>query len=100
MPGDTKPLKARQAKRRRRARKAADLGTARRVSWTAVRECERVLLDADSDTETRLKAAHALNQCLSTFAKLTEGAELEARIEELEQAFNSHDNGTSLRRAI
>jgi hypothetical protein len=98
--GNPNPHKARQAKARRRARNAADLGTAQRVSWTAVRECERVLLAAETDIETRLKAAHALNQCLSTFTKLTEAAELAARVEELERAFAEREKSGHLRRAI
>lgn len=89
----------RKPKKRRRARKAADLGTAQRVAWTAVREAETMLLDTEQDVETRLRCVHALTQSLGTFAKLSEAADLEKRIEKLEAAYRKENPGT-LRRAV
>lgn len=60
---------------------------AHKVSWTVIRELETILLDAESDTETRIKTAHALNQALGTYTKMNEAVELAARVEELEKTF-------------
>ena len=97
--GNPNPTEARRAKARRRARKAADMELARRVAWTAIREAERILLDADSDAETRLRAIHAISQSMSTYIKISEAAELEARVSELERAFQQRDQ-PHMRRAI
>ena len=90
MPGDTRPHKARQAKKkRRRARKMGDLQDARRVLWQALYEAERVLLDADNDAATTLKAVHAISQASTSYCRLVEIGELEARLSELEAAMES-----------
>lgn len=44
MPNDTKPHKAREAKRRRRIRKIGSLTNARRKLWQAITSTEEVLV--------------------------------------------------------
>ena len=58
-----------------------------------------MLLDTEQDVETRLRCVHALTQSLGTFAKLSEAADLEKRIEKLEQQ-HAAQNGGTLRRAV
>jgi hypothetical protein len=92
MPGDTKPHKARRAKKRRRIRKVGDLDAARKKLWQAITTAEDVLLgNADDDTMT-LKAVHAMTQACTAYAKLVEASELEARLVELEQMMQNRNN--------
>ncbi len=93
MPGDTKPHKARQAKKRRRIRKIGDLTDARRKLWQAITTAEDVLLDDQTTAEMQLRAVHAITQACSAFAKLTEMSELEARLSELEKSLEKRQNG-------
>ena len=66
----------------------------------AMRTAATVRLDdAEVDIETRLRCVHALTQSLGTFAKLSEAADLEKRIEKLEAAYRKENPGT-LRRAV
>ncbi len=93
MPGDTKPHKARQAKKRRRARKIGDLTDLRRTLWQAIYQAEQMLLDADSDPATILKCVHAISQAAGSYAKVVEVGELEARLSELEKSLETRRNG-------
>lgn len=76
------PSKARAARRQK-----AKVGTLKDVVgmlWEAL-ETARGLLQ-DDDSHTRLKAIHALSQTASSYARVYEVGELEARIEALEGA--------------
>jgi hypothetical protein len=54
--------------------------------WGALREAEDVLTQApDDNPELRLKAVHAIIQAGSSYAKLLEVGELEARLKVLEE---------------
>lgn len=79
---DANPLKARIAQRRKR--KAGTLKDVTGMLWEAL-EAARELL-SEEDTGTRLKAIHALSQTASSYARVYEVGELEARLEALEQA--------------
>lgn len=85
MPGDTKPHKARRAKKRRRIRKIGDLQDARRKLWQAITTAEDVLLDNESDNAMALRAVHAISQACTSYAKLVEASELEERLAEIEK---------------
>jgi hypothetical protein len=74
--------------RRRRPRKVGDLGALRRMFWAALLEAEYILLTAE-DTETALKAVHAVSQAGSGYAKLLEATDLEARLKKLEATLAS-----------
>ena len=86
MPGNTKPHKARQARKRRRIRKIGTLTDARRKLWQAITSAEEVLLDDQSDAVMVLKATHAITSASTAYARLVETGELEARISELERS--------------
>lgn len=90
MPGDTKPHKARQARKRRRA--AGSLDDARRVLWSALTAAETILDDATEqrDAPTVLKAVHALTQATAAYARVVEAGELEARLAEVEAHVAAH----------
>lgn len=78
------PSQARAAKAdKRRRRKAATIDDARRALWRAVEATEGVLTNSD-DPALTLRAAHALTQSAAAYAKLVQVAEMEARIEALE----------------
>lgn len=92
MPGDTKPHKARQEKKRkklRRLRKAGTLDDARLTLWRAIKAAEAIMYREGQDEDRILKCVHALNQAASGYAKLLEVGELEARIEEVEAAMKA-----------
>lgn len=76
------PLKARIAQRRKR--KAGSLKDVSRMLWEAL-ETARELL-SEEDVQVRLKAIHALSQTASSYARVYEVGELEARLEALEAA--------------
>lgn len=86
---DTRPHKARAAKKRRRIRKIGSIEDAQRKLWQAITAAEDVLLDDQSDSATVLKAAHAITSASTAYAKLMEVGELEARLTELEEAMQS-----------
>lgn len=77
------PTQARQAKRLKR-RKAGTLEHARALLWQALERAAELL--EEDDPALSLKAVHALSQGASSYAKLVEVGELEARIAALEVA--------------
>jgi hypothetical protein len=90
MPGDTRTHVARMAKKqRRKIRKLGDLEAAQRKLWQAITAAEEVLMDEESDSTMVLKATHAISQATSTYARLIEVGEMEARLAELEQALEA-----------
>ena len=107
MPGDTRPHVARKAKKRRRTRrKPGTVDHARRVLWAAIERVEEVLHDAAEPENGRanpdmiLRAAHAITQASSAYARIVEAGELEARLGELEAAVEAqNERPAPLRRA-
>lgn len=95
MPGDTKPHKARQAKKRARRPKPGTVKQLTAVLWGAISKLEHHLDtvgDAkEVDTAELCKLTHALSQSASTFLKAVEVGELEARVETLEAALAQQD---------
>ncbi|KEF34101.1 hypothetical protein RDMS_09030 [Deinococcus sp. RL] len=79
---DADPLKARIAQRRKR--KAGSLKDVTGMLWEAL-ETARELLRED-DVQVKLKAIHALSQTASSYSRVYEVGELEARLEALEAA--------------
>lgn len=75
------PTEARRAKRTKR-RKAGTLEHARALLWQALERAAELL--EEEDPALSLKAVHALSQGASSYAKLVEAGELEARIAALE----------------
>ena len=76
------PFKARQA--RKKARQTGSLKDVTGMLWEAL-EAARELL-SEEDVQVRLKAIHALSQTASSYARVYEVGELEARLEALEAA--------------
>ena len=94
MPGDTKPHKARVAKKRHaRLRKIGTIADMQRELWRAILCARDVLQDPDNDTTATLKAVHAITSASSAYAKLVEVGELEARLGELEKSLEKRKNG-------
>ena len=85
MPTDTKPHKARQAKKRHaRLRKSGTIDNMRRALWRAILCATDVLLDSSNDPATTLKAVHEITSASTAYTKLVEVGELDARLAELE----------------
>ena len=79
------PHQARLAKRR--AHKPLNLADVLKILTSAIREGERLLLEAsDDDHDLTLRAIHALGQVCGQYSKLLEIGELEARLAALEAA--------------
>ena len=102
MPGDTKPLKARQAKKRHaRLRKSGTIADMQRELWRAILCAKDILLEPSTDPATTLKAVHAITSASTAYAKLIEVGELEARLTELEKAQAAREKGqVGMRRAV
>jgi len=82
---------ARLARRNRRA--SGDLGAARKRLYRALEMAEACMMDAaaEGDRAGVLKAVHATTQAAAAFARLVEVGELEARLNELEQALEARN---------
>lgn len=77
------PVEARKAKRAKR-RKGGSLEHARVLLWQALERAAELL--NEDDPALSLKAVHAISQGASSFAKLVEVGEFEARLAALEGA--------------
>ena len=76
------PYQGRQAIRR--AHKPLSAADVLRVLTTAIREAERLLLEAE-EPEFTLKCVHALSQACGQYVRLLAEGELEARLAAVEQ---------------
>lgn len=72
----------------KRHRKAGSTRDALLIAWRGLKAAEEALYASaeTNDLGLVLKAVHAITQASGTYAKLIETAELEARIEALEEA--------------
>lgn len=72
---------------KRRARKPGDFDQLLLVLWGAIREAEDILYAAaEADTETRLRAIHALSQSASVYARILADEDTERRLQAVEAA--------------
>jgi hypothetical protein len=71
---------------RKRRHKPGNLDDLRRVLWQVILEVEALLDTRPPSNELVLKSAHALSQLAASYRAVTESADLEARIEQLEMA--------------
>ncbi|GIW28192.1 MAG: hypothetical protein KatS3mg070_1555 [Meiothermus sp.] len=70
---------------RLRRRKPGDLKQLKAVLWNVLIEAESIALDRTLEAATRLKAIHGLSTAAGTYLKTLELADLEARLEQLEE---------------
>lgn len=77
-PYNENPLSARLAKAEKRRHALEPIMNTLSKAGKVAEE----LLDSE-DPETRLRAVHAVNQCVNTFVRVYEVGELELRLEEL-----------------
>ena len=85
---NSNPVKARQAKRQKRQKKAEAAGTVddlRLKLWKALAADDDVLADAKAEPTLKLKALHALTQASGAYLKIIEVGELEARMKAIEE---------------
>ena len=103
MPGDTKPHKARQAKKRATRPKPGTVKQLTSVLWSAITKLEEhLILTADAeqvDTAELCRLSHALSQSASTYLKALEVGEFEARLEALESTMTPSDTYSPRRAA-
>ena len=86
---------ARMGKKKKAERAAERAGTLEEVRlklWRCIGRVEEILVDEGADATVTLKAAHCLSQTASTYVRLTEVGELEARLTALEGAPRGHEN--------
>ena len=86
-------------KKAKRIRKLGTLEDARRELWRTIIRVKEVLNDDDSGADKTLKAAHCMQQCVSSYLRLLEASDQQKRIEALEEAMESKLQNTSLLRA-
>lgn len=72
--------------RPQRIRKMGDLDDLRREMWRAVLCARAILMDSLADTDTTLKAIHAMQQAGSAYGRLLEKTELQKQMDELSEA--------------
>lgn len=72
------------ADKRKRKRKPYTLRQVQLIGSHALAEVERILLDPASSTHDKLRAAAVISSLHNAYAKLAETADLEQRIEALE----------------
>jgi hypothetical protein len=77
------PGKYRQRNGKKRPRKVGDIKALQRMFWQALLEAEYILMTAE-DTETSLKAIHAIAQAGGGYAKLLEATDMDARLQKVE----------------
>jgi hypothetical protein len=70
----------------KRIRQNGSIEDAQRELWRAILCTRAVLIDPLTDPDRTLRAAHAMQQCVSAYVRLVETQELEARVTELETA--------------
>lgn len=93
------PLKARQAKKRKRRGKSGSIEDARALLWKALQRAGE-LLEAEimedgvsrPDNHTALRAIHAISQGAAAYARIVEVGELEARLAALEGAGGNEED--------
>ncbi|HEV2122042.1 MAG TPA: hypothetical protein VGW38_04605 [Chloroflexota bacterium] len=96
------PHQARKQKSRNRIQRLAKAGTladTRLKVWRAICAAEEVMYAHQADAGTVLKCVHALQQAASTYAKVVEATEIQARLAAVEAALQARDPGRDLKRA-
>lgn len=88
------PHKARRAKAvKQQERTAGSLTDAQAVLWAGIVRAAQVMARQGQDDAMVLKSVHALQQAVSSYARLVEGVELAARVEELEREVEKMNGG-------
>ena len=86
MPNDNKYIHKTPGVKLRRIRKPGDLETLKRKLWAAVVASEDLLFNKDATHADQLRAVHALVQAAGAYHKLLETADVERRLEALEES--------------
>jgi hypothetical protein len=73
---------------RQRKRKPYSLQQLQVIMATAIRELETIFMNDGNDLDQRIRAINSLSSLCNSYSKLTETAELEARIIALEEKNN------------
>lgn len=71
--------------KQKRSRKPLELSDIKLRATDAFKAVEEIILSDDAEPNQRINAINALSGLISRYAKLVEVADLEKRIEELEQ---------------
>lgn len=73
------------AGKRKRRRKAGDLGALKRVMWRGLEAAEAILDDPDAGVDAVLKAVNALASLGGAYVRAFEISELRSSLEEVER---------------
>jgi len=74
----------------KRKRKAYTLKEVQLISSNALQELERIILSEKSEDTELIRAVNSLSTMVNSYTKLTEAAEFEKRIRQLEEKINEH----------
>ena len=77
---------------KRKAYKSYSLDDVRKTMTSALKELESIYLDESAEPDQKIRAINSLASVANSYAKITETADLEERISNLEQ--NTKLNGT------
>ena len=77
---------------KRKAYKSYSLDDVRKTLTSALKELESIYLDESADPDKKIRAINSLASLANSYARISETADLEERITQLEQ--NTKLNGT------
>ena len=80
---------------KRKAYKSYTLDDVRKTMTSALKELESIYLDESADPDQKIRAINSLSSLANSYARISETADLEERITQLEE--NMKGNGKSIR---
>lgn len=84
----------------KRIRKVGSVSDAQRELWRAIVCSRTVLMDPESGAELTLKAAHAVQQCVSAYVRLQDAADFRAELDALKRELADLREGAKLRKVV
>ena len=80
---------------KRKAYKSYSLDDVRKTMTTALKELESIYLDESAEPDQKIRAINSLASLANSYARISETADLEERITQLEETLKG--NGKSIR---
>jgi len=74
----------------KRKRKAYTLKEVQLISSNALQELERIILSEKSEDADLIRAVNSLSTMINSYTRLTEAAEFDKRIQQIEEKINEH----------
>lgn len=82
---NSNPYKARAAKRQKKIQRAGGIDDLRDKVWEALEAASDIVSDITMEAALRLRAVHAVTQAATSYTKVLDATEFEARLQALEE---------------